>query len=188
MSPGKTSAREDMLNGAVELFRRQGVDGTALSDIVKRSGAPRGSLYHYFPDGKAQLAAEATTKAGQLMLASLNKLLTSGSLAEAITRFIGYFRAELVRTDFTSGCPIAAGALEGGEAPGAREAAGEVFTVLESTLSAALCQQGIPVERAERLATVALTAVEGALMVAKAQRSTRALDRVEEQLRELLDS
>ena len=42
-----------------DLFRRQGYAGTGLNDIVELSGAPKGSLYHYFPDGKASIAEAA---------------------------------------------------------------------------------------------------------------------------------
>lgn len=51
--------KEKILETATRLFYFQGFHGTGLNQILKESGAPKGSLYHYFPDGKEQLAEEA---------------------------------------------------------------------------------------------------------------------------------
>lgn len=181
-----SGARSRMLAGAAELFRERGVAGTALADIVEHSHAPRGSLYHYFPGGKAQLAEEATATAGRTMGALLSQLLTEQGPEGTIRALVAYFRQTLVDTDFAGGCPVVAGALEGGESPGAREVAGEAFTAWESTIAGVLWQRGVSAQRAERMATLAISAIEGALVLARAQRSTRALDRTETELVALL--
>ena len=51
--------KDKILETATRLFYFQGFHGTGLNQILKESGAPKGSLYHYFPDGKEQLAEEA---------------------------------------------------------------------------------------------------------------------------------
>jgi TetR/AcrR family transcriptional regulator, lmrAB and yxaGH operons repressor len=181
----RSTARDRMLTSATLLFRERGVAGTALSDIVAHSQAPRGSLYHYFPNGKAQLAAEATARAGTLLDALIVKWMERYGPAATVARIIEMFRKQLLETDFASGCPVAAGALEGGEAPGASAAAGSVFASWETTLAAALREHG---DRAESLASLIVCSVEGAIIVAKAQRSTRPLDRVESELTTLLGS
>lgn len=56
---GKISSREKILNAASRLFHMNGYHATGLSQILKESGAPKGSLYYHFPDGKEQLASEA---------------------------------------------------------------------------------------------------------------------------------
>ena len=48
-----------MVRGAAALFSAKGAGGTSFSEIIAASGAPRGSIYHHFPDGKRQLAEEA---------------------------------------------------------------------------------------------------------------------------------
>ena len=58
------SSRERLLDSAVDLLQRQGYRGTGLNELLERSGAPRGSLYHYFPGGKEQIGAEAIARAG----------------------------------------------------------------------------------------------------------------------------
>ena len=54
-----TIAREQILKTTCDLMEKQGYHGTGLNEIVKESGSPKGSLYHYFPDGKEQIVAEA---------------------------------------------------------------------------------------------------------------------------------
>lgn len=177
------SPRERMLNSATELFQRNGVAGTALSDIVEHSGAPRGSLYHYFPEGKSQIAAEATAQAGRQLGAMITVLTATHSPVETIRLMVGHFRRQLEDSGFTAGCPAAPGALEGGAAGSeARRAAGEAFTTWEATVAAAFWQRGLGAGEADALATLVISAVEGALVLGKAQQSTRALDRVERAL------
>ncbi|WP_232376696.1 TetR/AcrR family transcriptional regulator [Amycolatopsis aidingensis] len=176
------SGRDRMLDGAIAVFRERGVAGTSLTEIVERSGAPRGSLYHYFPEGKTQLATEATERAGRFMGATISSLAAAGDPIDAIDTIIEFFRGQLESGDFESGCPVAAGALGGAESEGARRAAGEAFSSWESTVAAALWQHGVAAERAETMATLAIAAIEGALVLARAQRSTRPLDRVATEL------
>jgi TetR/AcrR family transcriptional regulator, lmrAB and yxaGH operons repressor len=184
----QSDARENMLLSAVTLFRRRGIDATSIGDVIADAEAPRGSIYHHFPGGKPQLAEEATRRAGAVMSAEISRQLATGGPLATITSLVDLFRKELQTTDFESGCPIGAGALEGGDTPGARIAAGESFTAWESVISAELWQRGLAMARAEAMATTAIAAIEGAIMLAKAQRSTRALDRVEAQLTELISS
>ncbi|WP_280358914.1 TetR/AcrR family transcriptional regulator [Nocardia otitidiscaviarum] len=187
----RSSAREQMLTSAVLLFRERGVDGTALADVVEHAGAPRGSIYHHFPGGKAQVAEEATRRAGAAMGAMIGASLAQGDPVATLRMVVAVFREQLRATDFRAGCPVAAAALEGGEYPRAREVAGEAFTAWEQTISAALWQRGLALERARSVAAMALSSIEGALLLAKATRGTEPLDRVEAELgtwvRSLLD-
>ena len=57
-----TDSRERMVRSAAYLFRERGYSGTGFRDVIAHSGAPRGSIYHHFPDGKAQLAEEAVRR------------------------------------------------------------------------------------------------------------------------------
>ena len=62
-----STAREKILQTASELMEKQGYHGTGLNEIIQRSGAPKGSLYYYFPEGKEQLASETILRAGQIV-------------------------------------------------------------------------------------------------------------------------
>lgn len=177
-----------MLRSAADLFRRRGVDATSLADVIDHAGAPRGSIYHHFPRGKPQLVEEATRTAGATMGTMISAGLTAAGPAATVRVFIEGFRSELLATDFVAGCPVAPAALEGLNAPGAVTAAGESFSSWEETIAASLWQRGIARERALALATFAIAAIEGALIMSKAQRSTTALDRTEGELSALLEA
>jgi len=55
----KRNSRELLIETASKLFRIRGYYGVGLKDILSESGVPKGSLYHYFPYGKEELAIEA---------------------------------------------------------------------------------------------------------------------------------
>lgn len=59
MQERSRAARERILETAARLFQRQGYHATGLNQIIQESGSPKGSLYHYFPNGKEELAVEA---------------------------------------------------------------------------------------------------------------------------------
>jgi TetR/AcrR family transcriptional regulator, lmrAB and yxaGH operons repressor len=54
-----TGARERIVAATLTLLREGGLSAAGLNDVVARARAPKGSLYHYFPAGKAQMVAEA---------------------------------------------------------------------------------------------------------------------------------
>src|SRR3954470_20486575 len=95
--------RARMIDSAAELFRERGVNGTSFSDVLERSGAPRGSLYHWFPGGKAQLAEETTRYAGEVIAAGLAAALEEKDPVAAIHGFARLYRDLLRRSDFGAG-------------------------------------------------------------------------------------
>src|SRR6202790_5562566 len=54
-----SDSKEKTLAAAAKLFRQQGYHGTALHDILKAAGSPRGSLYFHFPGGKEEIGVAA---------------------------------------------------------------------------------------------------------------------------------
>src|SRR5258708_13218143 len=63
----RTDSRSRMIHAASELFRQRGYHATTVSDVVRESGAPRGSTYFHFPGGKQELARAAIARAGDEM-------------------------------------------------------------------------------------------------------------------------
>lgn len=47
--------RSRILHAALKLFRKHGYHGVGIADILTLAGAPKGSMYHHFPDGKEQI-------------------------------------------------------------------------------------------------------------------------------------
>ncbi|WP_037272865.1 TetR/AcrR family transcriptional regulator [Kibdelosporangium aridum] len=174
--------RKTMVRSAVTLFRERGIAGTSLADIIEHSGAPRGSIYHHFPGGKNQLAAEATAWAGELMNRMIGKFDDPIELTRALFEF---WRAELTK-DIQTSCPIVAAALGAAESVDAYRAAGEVFGKWERTIADLLVKRGVSGERAVSAATLLITSIEGATVVARARQDIKALDRVEREMIRML--
>src|SRR5271165_4876433 len=72
--PMPAQHRQAIVRAAVALFRKQGFAATGLNEILSRSGAPKGSLYHYFPGGKAELGEAAVRQAGATVTRTLSAL------------------------------------------------------------------------------------------------------------------
>jgi AcrR family transcriptional regulator len=102
-----SASRDRMLRAAAGLFQERGYAATSFQDVIARSGAPRGSIYHHFPDGKEQLAAEALRwYAGRTAAALIDANARGGSI-ESVTGFISASRDGLRRSQFRAGCPVA---------------------------------------------------------------------------------
>ncbi|MFC9786987.1 TetR/AcrR family transcriptional regulator [Rhodococcus sp. NPDC127528] len=187
MKQGGTT-RDRMLASAVTLFRERGVDSTSFADVITHSQAPRGSIYHHFPGGKAQLAEEATQMAGEMMSATIAANLERREPGETLQAIVDGFRRQLLDSDFDASCPVAAAALAGGDFAAARTIAGGAFTSWETVIAGGLERRGLAPDRAAALATTAVATIEGAIMVAKAQRDVRALDRVGPELVRWVDA
>ncbi len=178
--------RQRMVQSAAVLMRERGVEATSFSDVLVDSGAARGSIYHYFPRGKAQLVEEATQYGGDYVAVQLKASLEQKDSIGALRDLVNLFRVVLIESEFEAGCPVVAAALEGSRNPAARDRAGAAFGNWEQLLAAGLERDGLVAEQAARLATLAVSALEGAIILARAQRSPEPLDRVVEQVEGLI--
>jgi AcrR family transcriptional regulator len=176
-----------MIKSALLLMGERGVEATSFSDVIEHSGAPRGSIYHHFPGGKAQLIEEATRYAGEVVV----KLLTDAverhdDPVAALDAIAGFWRTVLYNSDFAAGCPVLAATLEGDRSPAARDAARDAFERWVHLVADMLRRAGVPEERARSLASIQISAIEGAVILARAQRSNAPLERVVHELHTLL--
>jgi AcrR family transcriptional regulator len=167
-------------------MRERGVEATSFSEVLARSGAPRGSIYHHFPGGKAQLIEEATRYAGEFTAGGLTAALAQEDPVAAIRAFSASWSRILRRSDFGAGCPVVAASLEGERIPGAREAAAAAFEEWEKLLAEALSPHVGDAKQAHALATLVIASIEGAVVVSRAVRSTGPLERVAGELEQLL--
>jgi hypothetical protein len=110
---------------------------------------------------------------------------TPGALFEAMA---SQWRDEFRSAGFAAGCPVAASAVDrAASAPTVRQAATDAFATWRGAVAAALCGMRVPRGRAEWLATLMISALEGAILMARAEHDVRPLDVVVTQLRPLLD-
>jgi TetR/AcrR family transcriptional regulator, lmrAB and yxaGH operons repressor len=171
--------RDRMIQSALVLMGEQGIEATSFSQVIAHSGAPRGSIYHHFPGGKKQLVEEATRYAGDAVVALLSDAVERHSdPVAAVDAIADFWRTVLYDSDFTAGCPVLAAMLESERLPAAREAARDAFERWEAVYTDILQRAGVPEERARSLASMAISAVEGAVIIARAQHSNAPLERV----------
>ncbi|WP_338757307.1 TetR/AcrR family transcriptional regulator [Nocardia vulneris] len=178
--------RERLIAGTIDLIRRRGVAGTGITELVTYSNTARRSIYQNFPRGKQELVEEATRAAGKIMAAGIAATAGKGSASVRLAAFVKMWKELLITSDFTAGCPVVAAALAGSEVPAAPAIAAESFAAWESLLTDQLAAEGIADEPAASLATMAVAAIEGAVIMAIAGRTVTPLDRVATQLDRLL--
>jgi AcrR family transcriptional regulator len=172
-----TETRERILQASAELFRRQGFAGTGVKQIVARASAPFGSIYHFFPRGKEQLGEEVIRSSGALYGQLIELFFTPGADPVAATRaFFAGAAQTLLETDYADACPIATVALEvSSTSEPMREACAEVFESWISATAGRLREAGLSRPRSRALAISLLCSLEGAFVLARAQRSTEPL-------------
>jgi AcrR family transcriptional regulator len=185
------SPRERMVVSAALLIRERGAHPTAIADVLEHSGAPRGSAYHYFPGGRTQLLCEAIDYAGEHVAARIAKAARG---IDALDALVESYRRQLILTNFRAGCPVVAVAVEAGD-PDKRDQATPVIDRAAAAfarwidLTAQLfVADGIAAARADELAMLMTTALEGAIVIARASRDVKPLDVVHRQLRALLQA
>lgn len=172
------------------LFRRRGYSGTGLSDIVELSGAPKGSLYHYFPNGKLSIAEAAVRTAAANVSATYARLAAEHKSPGKLVRAYGKLLAGWMKdSDFRSGSPIATVLLETAPDDPAITAAGrEAYASRSEAFAQKLVSLGVPLARAKRLARLVTAAMEGSLIQARVDQSDDAIIAAATELEKLLDS
>jgi TetR/AcrR family transcriptional repressor of lmrAB and yxaGH operons len=168
--------RQKMIERTAVLLAKKGLQGTSFTEVLEASGAPRGSLYHHFPGGKDELVLAAVELAGTRALDVLDRL--SGQRADKVAEaFIGLWRLVLEKSDFGAGCAVAAVTVAAESGPLIDRAA-TVFRTWRQRLAALLAAGGVVPERAGALAASLISACEGAVILARAERSFEPFDLV----------
>lgn len=175
--------RDAIVSTAVRLFRKQGFAATGLNQIVEESGAPKGSVYHYFPGGKEAIGAEAVVWAGQRFEQTLTELAQqTPSAGELLRRYAAKLAGWMAKSGFKDGCPIATILLETTPASEViRQAGDAALSGWARVIQQALEAEQVPAPRARRLAMTAFAVLEGALIQARvATRQEPILEAAEE--------
>ncbi len=186
--------RQKLVKTTSKLIRTQGYTATGISQIIAESGVPKGSLYHHFPAGKSELAAAAVRHSNDYIRNRLRELVSvTDHPAQTIEAFCNYYIDALQKTDFHHGCPIATITLEVAASEDSIQtecAAG--FELIIALFHRQLMEHGMAADSAESQSILITAAIEGALIVCRAMRSTKSLevvrDRLSAQVRRSLDA
>jgi AcrR family transcriptional regulator len=175
--------RDRMVQATIELLQQRGYAGTSFGDVTAASGAPRGSIYHHFPGGKQQLVAEAVTRYAEGIARRLRTDVQSGHSRDVVGTFVDVVRTGLRASDFSRGCAIAAVVLDVTPSESVLlDLGSQALGAWRRVLQTAFQRDGAEDARARRLATFVVAAVEGALILARADRDLTPVNEVAAEL------
>ncbi|MFD5983623.1 TetR/AcrR family transcriptional regulator [Streptomyces cyaneofuscatus] len=187
MSPRKSDSRDRMIVSTAVLLREHGASATSIDRVLAHSGAPRGSVYHHFPGGRTQLIGEAVALAGDFIADLIDAAMQADDPVDAVGAFFVMWRDRLVESGFRAGCPIVAVAVEtNDDAPQLARAAAAVFARWQEALAALFVRHGLTEERSRRLSAFIIAAVEGAVIMCRAEQSTAPIEAAAAEIHDLL--
>jgi TetR/AcrR family transcriptional regulator, lmrAB and yxaGH operons repressor len=186
--PRRRDGRERLLDGAGSLLAEKGYAGMELRDVAARGQAPRGSIYHHFPGGKAQLAAEAAELDGVRVRQAIERSLAERGLKQTLATFGEMFRRRAADHPERIGCPVAAAALARPDDPALAAAATAAFQSWEGAIAAALEAEGVAPKPAATFAGLIVSTIEGALVRTRAAGDHAPLDSAVEGLGQALEA
>lgn len=187
MSKGDAT-RQRLAESMLELIQTTGYHGAGLNAVLEHSAAPKGSLYFHFPGGKSELGSAAIAlTAEQFTSVITTAIAATSSTDELIDVVVHELTAQLLRSDFRAGCPVAAVTLDAGaDNEQLRTACSEAYASWVATFRTYLVTVADDAADTEGLATSAVCLIEGALVVCRAQRSTEPLESASRTLKTLL--
>lgn len=183
----KVDTRTRMVNSAITLLRERGANGVSIDAVLAHSGAPRGSVYHHFPGGRDEIVLTAANTAADFITKLIDEAAASNDPRRLIEQFVAFWNMALTASDYRAGCPIVSLAVDSREdQPEATELVRLTFADWHAKVAALLRRNGLTPKRASARATLAIAAIEGAVILCRAQRSSKPLDDVSAELVALL--
>lgn len=178
----QTKAR--LIEKTAELIAAQGYHATGLNQITLESSTPIGSLYYHFRGGKDALVIAAMQAGGALITNVLNEAFSSASdPVTAIRAVISLLGDQLENSGYMLGCPIATVTLESAATNDTIQAASQaIYHEWQTRITQFFIQTGYVEPFSSSLAMFALAAIEGGLLLSRAERSIVPLQQVGEQL------
>jgi TetR/AcrR family transcriptional regulator, lmrAB and yxaGH operons repressor len=182
----RVSTRTRMLISAAEVLRERGAAGVTIDEVLHRSGAPRGSVYHHFPDGRSQLIAEALQFAGAKITAVIDDAAGRGGIS-LVREFVDFWGRSLTGSQYHAGCPVVAAAVSpADDDTRLAEVAGDIFQRWRDALTRTFVGDGFSESAARSLAVTCIAALEGAVVLCRSTRSAAPLREVAEQIEFLI--
>jgi len=188
--PKGLATRQRLVESMLVLIQLHGYHGTGLNTVLAQSGAPKGSLYFHFPEGKTELGVAAVGLAGDQFGELIGAAITASVEPQAVVdALVAELKGILETNDYQAGCPVSSVALDtsSGNEP-LREACCQVYDAWINAVAGYLATFGLDEERAHPLATSMICLVEGSLILARAHKSTQPLDAAAVALKALLKS
>lgn len=169
MADRDLNPRDTIIQAASDLIENQGYHATGMNEIVRESGAPKGSIYYYFPEGKDSITAEAVTHSGKVLADRIRTNIDAGeALPESLRKFLETIAHYIEISEFTSGGPLTIVASETATTNEplnqiCREAYAEMIEAFQLKLESS----AISTEGSTRLAWMITSAIEGAIILSR---------------------
>jgi AcrR family transcriptional regulator len=173
-----------MLISAAEVMRERGAAGVTIDEVLARSGAPRGSVYYHFPEGRNQILAEALRWAGDTIAERIADAADRGAMP-LVRGFAEFWERTLEDSDFGAGCPVVACTQDGAQLT---SIASEIFGRWRDALTRAFVADGFDDADAESLAVTCIASLEGAVVLCRSIRNAEPLRQVASQMEFLVKS
>jgi TetR/AcrR family transcriptional repressor of lmrAB and yxaGH operons len=177
----ESETRRKMVVGAAQLLAQRGLQDTSFSQVLEHTGAPRGSIYHHFPNGKDELVAAAIDLAGAHAIALVERAEEGSSAGDITGHFIEIWRQVLTQSAFQAGCSVLAVTIATDSTELLAHAAA-VFRSWRLRLAELLELGGLSQEDALRFAATLIAGMEGAVVLSRAEQTMDPFDLVAEQL------
>ena len=178
------NGRSDLLPILTEIFREYGFDGASLSVLSKQTGLGKGSLYHFFPGGKEEMASAVLADIDAWFATHIFAPLYQAPTTQAGVRQM----LEAVERYFHSGqrmCLMGVFAL-GSDKEQFAVQVNRYFTAWVDALADALARSPAHAKMAREAAQDAVGSIQGALILARGLGQpalfTEALRRLERRL------
>jgi TetR/AcrR family transcriptional repressor of lmrAB and yxaGH operons len=182
--------QKQIIETTSDLLERQGYNATGLNQIVAESGAPKGSLYYYFPDGKEQIGVETLLWSGERMAERIREGLSQTEDAGEAIYWLATNIAEVIeRSNFQAGGPLTTVALETAtSSQRLNKVCREAYTMMQSAFENKLAQDGFTADQASNLAGYVLAVFEGSILLCRVKHSGNPLRDAAEHLKTYINS
>lgn len=184
----RTDTRARMVTSAALLLREHGVAGTSVAKVLDHSHGPRGSVGFHFPGGRSELLADALRWAGDLVTTTLQDAAARKlPPAKVFAGICSHYRRQLAETDYAAGCPVGAAAQEAYRDPALGPVVSDIIDDWRTALADVLVAAGHRRGEAQSLAMLCISALEGAITMARVTRSATPIDIVRARVCPLLE-
>jgi TetR/AcrR family transcriptional repressor of lmrAB and yxaGH operons len=182
------AARHLIILATCRLLEKQGYPATGLNEIVKESGAPKGSLYHYFPQGKEQIVSEAILFAGKVLIERMrSELAKQDDPLQAMYEYVMNLANKVEEKHFTAGNPLTIVSVEAaGSSERISQACREVYSQIEAVLAEKMMCCGLPEPDAAEQARLTLASLEGGIILSRVYHTADPLRTIANHLRDAL--
>ncbi|MEL6451700.1 MAG: TetR/AcrR family transcriptional regulator [Pseudomonadota bacterium] len=177
-APGAAKAlptKDRLILAAATLFRTRGYHGVGMADILAEAKAPKGSLYHHFPNGKSDLALAAATWASDQMLRLIAVSFDGADSFEDGAKTVCHKLAKLFEVTGWDTCPIAATLFEGPDNTEFRGHAAHIYEGWITEVFDHAVRLGLSEPDARRKAEHLFVVIEGGWTLSRARRNSDVL-------------